>query len=200
MYYFLRIFDQANRLKVLLRFQKKKKKSQYLPSERSEISTAQTETARVVLHTSQFAQTRRTPQRARNRVTAIREREGLDDDYDVIHRRDLDLLSCGPAAAVAGDRRWRCCLQRARAQWAPNRATARAAAKCATRRNGGGGGNTPTDEVFYISTTAAATAAAAADVSAGYCGRSVFTILLSKKKHTRTCVMYRYCEVQKPTT
>lgn len=34
-------------------------------------------------------------------------------------------------------------MQRARVQWAPNRATARAAAKCATRRNGGG--NTPTD-------------------------------------------------------
>jgi len=69
------------------------------------------------------------------------------DDYDVIRRRDLDLLSCGPAATVAGDRRRRrrrCCLQRARAQWAPNQATARAAAKCATRRNCGGG-NTPTD-------------------------------------------------------
>jgi len=47
---------------------------------------------------------------------------------------------------VAGDRRrQRCCLQRARAQWAPNQATARAAAKCATLRNYYGGGNTPTD-------------------------------------------------------
>lgn len=55
------------------------------------------------------------------------------------------LLSCGPAATVAGDRWRRRCLQRARAQWAPNRAAARAAAKCATRRNGGGRrGNTPT--------------------------------------------------------
>lgn len=74
-------------------------------------------------------------------------RERPDDDYDVIRRRDLDLLSCGQAAAaVAGDRRrQRCCLQRARAQWAPNQATARAAAKCATLRNYGGGGNTPTD-------------------------------------------------------
>lgn len=72
--------------------------------------------------------------------------ERPDDDYDVIRRRDLGLLSCGPAAAVAGDRRRRCCLQRARAQWAPNRATARAAAKCATRRRNGDG-NTPTDGV-----------------------------------------------------
>lgn len=73
-------------------------------------------------------------------------KERPDDDYDVIRRRDLDLLSCGPAAAaVAGDRRRRrCCLQRARAQWAPNQATARAAAKCATLRSCGGG-NTPTD-------------------------------------------------------
>jgi len=70
-------------------------------------------------------------------------KERPDDDYDVIRRRDLDLLSCGQAAAtVAGDRRrQRCCLQRARAQWAPNQATA----KCATLRNYGGGGNTPTD-------------------------------------------------------
>lgn len=47
---------------------------------------------------------------------------------------------------MAGDRRrQRCCLQRARAQWAPNQATARAAAKCATLRSYGGDGNTPTD-------------------------------------------------------
>lgn len=71
-------------------------------------------------------------------------KERTDDDYDVIRRRDLDLLSCGLAAAVAGDQWRRCCLQRARAQWAPNQATARATAKCATRRNCGGG-NTPTD-------------------------------------------------------
>lgn len=90
-----------------------------------------------------------TDQRASYAPYAVRTQRP-DDDYDVIRRRDLSLLSCGSAAAVAGDRRRRrrrrCCLQRARAQWVPNPATARAAAKCAIRRRNGDG-NTPTDGV-----------------------------------------------------